>query len=419
MKRFPEARASRPVRVSPLVRVSRLVRGRVPRRPPVDLEKVDQKGPSPWAFLFWGVIAWWPFQDVVTGSAHPLWLAAPVLVLFVAGYAGTVLAAFDARVPMRLPVAGVVVLTALAVTATVRLGPEWFVFFPLSGLAAGTVAGHLPSASPRPEYGLLLLVGGVSTAAGLTIWLAGLRGGALQSILWGTITAGTVTAIVIRLFSVIALLREVREELAHAAVAEERLRFSRDLHDLLGHTLSLMVVKAQAVRRLAERDPARAAEQAADIEQVGRQALTEVRQAVSGYRGRGLAAELDRARTALADAGVEAVVRRSGGPLPPEPDALLGWVVREGVTNVIRHSGAGRCVITVRNEGSAASVEIADNGRAAASGGLVAEAGPVSGGNGLAGLGERVGSAGGTLKASPSPSGFVLAASVPVAAGGE
>ncbi|WP_157430238.1 sensor histidine kinase [Actinomadura oligospora] len=391
-------------------RAPRIVQDHVPRRPAMDLNKMDEKGPTPWAFVFWVILAWWPFQDVLRGSARPLWLAVPLLVGFLAVYAGTVVAAFDGRVPLWPPIVGVVALTGAAALASAELGSRWYVFFPLAGLAAGSVAGHLPNRSPRPEWGLLALVGGVSGAVGLTIWLGGVKGGGAGSIWWGTVSAGTVTAIVIRLFSVIALLREAREELAHAAVAEERLRFSRDLHDLLGHTLSLMVVKAQAARRLAELDPARAAEQAADIEQVGRQALTEVRQAVSGYRGRGLAAELDHARTALADAGVRAVVRRSGGPLPPDPDALLGWVVREGVTNVIRHSGAGRCVITVRNDGSEASVEITDDGRSGAE---------ASAGNGLSGLGERVGSAGGTLRTTPSSSGFVLAATVPVAAGGE
>ncbi|WP_235834752.1 sensor histidine kinase, partial [Actinomadura logoneensis] len=350
---------------------------------------MDDKGPSPWGFAFWVFLTWWPLHDVLRGSAHPWWLALPLLAGFVAVYLGTVMAAFDARLPLWLPAAGVVLLTAAAACASAELGSRWYVFFPLAGLAAGTVAGHLPNRSPRPEWGLLVLAGGVSAAAGVTIWLGGMKGSGAGSIWWGTVSASTVTAIVIRLFSVIALLREAREELAHAAVAEERLRFSRDLHDLLGHTLSLMVVKAQAVRRLAERDPALAAAQAADIEQVGRQALTEVRQAVSGYRGRGLAAELDHARTALADAGVRAVLRRSGGPLPPDPDALLGWVVREGVTNVIRHSGAERCVITVRNDGSEASVEISDDGRGAAATtpnapNAAGGTGPGGGGNGLA-----------------------------------
>nr|WP_277819980.1 histidine kinase [Actinomadura sp. RB99] len=235
------------------------------------------------------------------------------------------------------------------------------------------------------------------------------------------------------------MLRAAREELAKAAVEQERLRFSRDLHDLLGHTLSVMVVKAQAVRLVAERDPAVAAEQAADIEKVGRQALGEVRQAVSGYRGRGLAEELDAAVTALADAGVDPAVRRAGPPLPPEPDALLGWAVREGVTNVIRHSGARSCAITIRNDGGSATVEISDDGTGPGRNAVTEAVGAAhaatgrdggdgdrsraetpglslgSGGHGLRGLAERMEAAGGTLRTGPAPGGgFLLTATVPI-----
>ncbi|MXQ66583.1 hypothetical protein GQ466_21420 [Actinomadura rayongensis] len=234
-------------------------------------------------------------------------------------------------------------------------------------------------------------VGGVTAVATGSAWLGGLGTGAVVAAAWTTLTAGLVTTIVVRLFLVITLLRDAREELASAAVERERLRFSRDLHDLLGHTLSLMVVQAQAVRRIAERDPALAARQAADIESVGRDALGEVRQAVAGYRGRGLAAELDAARSALAAAGIEPVVRRSGDP-PPAADALLGWAVREGVTNVVRHSGARTCEITWEDD----VLSIVDDGSAA---------GAPSGGHGLRGLRERVADAGGSLTAGPRPGG--------------
>jgi two-component system sensor histidine kinase DesK len=169
-----------------------------------------------------------------------------------------------------------------------------------------------------------------------------------------------------------------------------------------------MVVKAQAVRRLAERDPRAAAARAADIEEVGRQALTEVRRAITGYRGRGVAAELGTARTSLGDAGFTVAIRQDGTDLPPEADALFGWVIREGVTNVIKHSGGHRCEIDVRNTDGEAVVEIADDGGAGGSGGLP------SGGHGLAGLAERIVAAGGTLEAGPrADGGFRLVAVVP------
>ena len=147
-----------------------------------------------------------------------------------------------------------------------------------------------------------------------------------------------------RLLAAIAELRETREELARTAVSEERLRFSRDLHDLLGHTLSVMVVKAEAVRRLARVTASAPPNRPPTSSRSAATALQQVRLAVTGYRGRGLDAEIDGARTALADAGIEAVIRRDTRvAASPETDALLGWAVREGVTNVIRHSGARRC----------------------------------------------------------------------------
>lgn len=153
-----------------------------------------------------------------------------------------------------------------------------------------------------------------------------------------------------------------------------------------------------------------AAEQAADIETVGRQALTEVREAVTGYRGRGLARELEAARIALADAGFTAVIRQDGNPMPAEADALLGWVIREGVTNVIRHSGGHRCEIDVRHANGAITAEIRDDGDGKPSAQLP------PGGHGLEGLAERAAAAGGTLEAGPrSDGGYRLTVSLPVA----
>ncbi|GAA1018114.1 hypothetical protein Aple_089740 [Acrocarpospora pleiomorpha] len=219
---------------------------------------------------------------------------------------------------------------------------------------------------------------------------------------WGVFVAGLIPWIIVQLWDTIHELTETRKELARVAVSEERLRFSRDLHDLLGHTLSVMVVKAEAVRRLAPGDGEAAARQAADIEQIGRQALAEVRAAVTGYRGRGLDAELATARDVLADAGISLRVQTSAVRLPPETDALLGWAVREGVTNVIRHSAARSCQITLSDTGGL-ELEILDDGQGAPE--------PVEG-NGLGGLRERVEAAGGRL-AVAGASGFRLRVTVP------
>jgi two-component system sensor histidine kinase DesK len=235
-------------------------------------------------------------------------------------------------------------------------------------------------------------VAGAAVTGALIAWARNASAGDIWSVLYGTVLSGFIVAMILRLISVIRELQETRQELARAAVDEERVRFARDLHDLLGHTLSVMVLKAQVTRKLATRDPELAAEQAADIERVGRQALTEVRQSVSGYRGRGIGRELEQARTALADAGFTVIVQRDGPPLPAVPDALLGWVIREGVTNVIRHSGGCQCEIGIRHGDGQAAVEILDDGN-----GRPAVKLP-SGGHGLGGLRERISAAGGNWR---------------------
>lgn len=385
-------------------------RGAPQRRvPDVDLEQVDRNGPGGKAFVFWLIILVWPVWDMVKGRSHPLWLAVPAVVVFAFLHFAVVRTAFDGRYPMRVPLLLLVAQTAVASAAALAFQGRWYTLFPLLGLATGVVVGHLPRRARGPELYMLIGIGAVSSLSALVGWAGGEDGGALAANWYGTATAGIVTAVILRLFTVIGLLRDAREELADAAVASERLRFSRDLHDLLGHTLSLMVVKAQAVRRIAERDPAVAAQQAADIETVGRQALDEVRQAVSGYRGRGLADELDAARVALSDSGVDVIVRRTGPPLPPQPDALLGWAVREGVTNVIRHSGAAHCEITVRTGEDGAVLEVKDDGTG--NGGIGG-----TGGHGLRGLSERMDAVCGTVQAGPAPEGgFLLTVTVPVA----
>jgi two-component system, NarL family, sensor histidine kinase DesK len=234
--------------------------------------------------------------------------------------------------------------------------------------------------------------------------------GAVLAYVFGSFFGGMLNVFIARMRSLIRELRETREELARLAVEEERLRFSRDLHDLLGHTLSLIVVKSEAVRRVVHRDPDAAAREAADIEEVGRRALAEVREAVTGYRERSLSTELDDARTALSGAGIEATVRASGTPLPASADALLGRALREGVTNVIRHSHAESCEIEVRTDGGQAVLEVLDDG----------VGGTGNGGNGLRGLAERVSDAGGKLEAgSRLARGFRLAVAVPLESGAE
>jgi two-component system sensor histidine kinase DesK len=211
-----------------------------------------------------------------------------------------------------------------------------------------------------------------------------------------------------------AELHAARDQIARLAVGEERLRFARDLHDLLGHSLSVIALKSELARRLLPGDPERAGGEVRDIEQVSRDALVEVREAVSGYRRMTLAGALRGAELALDAAGIEAIVTRPAATFAPDVESVLAWAVREGTTNVIRHSGARRCQIRVRAGLTDAGVEILDDGTC---GGAPDGAAVSGGGSGLAGLEERVRSRAGRLEIGrPADGGFRLTVDVPVQA---
>ncbi|HET7420864.1 MAG TPA: sensor histidine kinase [Candidatus Dormibacteraeota bacterium] len=218
-----------------------------------------------------------------------------------------------------------------------------------------------------------------------------------------------VLAIGVRLFwQSYTQLVAAREQLAHLAVTEERLRFARDLHDVLGQNLSVLVLKSELV---AKQLPADADEslrhEVRDIAQVARKSLNDVRETVSGYRQATLQAEISSARTALRSAGIGMKVEDTLGALPPEQDGVLAWCLREAVTNVVKHSGAKRCEVRLTRAGGEARLEVMDDGRGATS---------FDGGSGLAGMKERVDLVGGTLRVgSENGGGMHLQVSVPQA----
>jgi two-component system sensor histidine kinase DesK len=201
-------------------------------------------------------------------------------------------------------------------------------------------------------------------------------------------------------------LSQAREQIARLAVGEERLRFARDLHDLIGHSLSVIALKSELAGRLIKSSPGLAGHEVEDIEKVARDALREVREAVAGYRQPTLAAELAGAHEALMAAGIEFHVDQEHAPLTPAVEAVLAWTVREGVTNVMRHSQAKRCAIRISSRDGRITVEVVDNGRG----------GTLEAGSGLRGLRERVLERGGSLTAEPLPhEGFRLRVTLPLA----
>lgn len=291
-------------------------------------------------------------------------------------------------------------LAVLTIVLPLAYGGDWLVLLAYLSVACAIA---LP---PRQTVPAIAAVTVAILAAGL---ISGLGLSTTAFFAFQTFVISLLAICVRQMRALIAELREAREELARLAVNEERLRFARDLHDLLGHSLSLIVLKSALARKLLDRDAAAASAELADIESVGRQSLVEVRQAVSGYRDQSLAAELDRARSALSAAGIAATVHMAGTPLPAKVDALLGWAVREGVTNVLRHSRARRCDIAVSCGAETAELEVTDDGAA------LAGSARKGTGSGLRGLAERMASAGGHLEAGARPrGGFRLAVCLPI-----
>ena len=247
------------------------------------------------------------------------------------------------------------------------------------------------------------------TAAGIAV--GGFASGAGRDAVAATVLTVVSIGVLMSAFGRIARanreLRANREDLARLAVTEERLRIARDLHDLLGQSLSVIALKSELARRLVERDPAQAMVELDDIQSVTRGALSDVRRTVQGYRRPSLAEELDGAKAALTAAGIDFELREGPVEVPEEVESVLAWAVGEGATNVIRHSRAEHCAIRVEADGSRAAVEIEDDGDAPSDG---------ASGNGLKGLRERAQRVQGEVEAGARPEGgFRLKLTVPIA----
>lgn len=373
-----------------------------------DSHTLDQRRRAYWALgMIWLIFLIYPVASLFRQHFSPL-------------HRGLMLVGLAAFIALYLPLAifrqqvtfsntrphwlGIAALFVLALVLSIAGGESWlslFIYF------EATVGWLPPRIAMRYVAGTSALVG----VLGLRLHDNPLN---ISSDVLQTALIGIIIVSMFQLIRTNAALREAREELARLAVAEERLRFARDLHDLLGHSLSLITLKSELAGRLTAISPERAAAEIHDIEQVAREALREVRDAVAGYRQPALAAELVGARTILEAAGITCEVADMAGALPAPTDAVLAWTVREGVTNVIRHSRARRCTIRVTRDGGEAQVEVTDDGC-----GMVDERAsglsPRIGGSGLPGLAERVTARGGRFAAGPlERGGFRLRVTLPI-----
>ncbi|MFE7465893.1 sensor histidine kinase [Streptomyces sp. NPDC057499] len=368
-----------------------------------------------WIKLLW-VGIWLAFMSApvkdLTDGGHTPWATAfgtLGLLTFVGAYLLLVLS----RTPMdgddRSAHAWIAFLGALAVLLTLTLGTPWLVLFVYVAVSVGAT---LPL---RTAGWLIPAVTAALVGLGLT---ADHPREIITALVFPALLGGFSMTGVRQLIRTTIELREARATVAQLAANEERLRLARDLHDLLGHSLSLITLKSELAGRMLPGHPEQAAAQVADIEKVSRQALVDVRSAVTGYRRPTLPGELAGARTALAAAGITAdVPAEAPDGIPQEPEEVLAWALREAVTNVVRHSGARRCTVALTPrqtlDGRVLELSVADDG--------VGPSGTKPG-NGLTGIGERLAAVDGTLittAGGPGPGsgqgkGYTLTLSVPL-----
>ena len=258
----------------------------------------------------------------------------------------------------------------------------------VAGAVGGTMVAQLPLGVAAPAalgtaVAVLFTAGGLAFTAAFSVWL----------------------------LDAVYELDEARETRARLAVAEERLRFGRDLHDVMGRNLSVIALKSELAVQLARRGRAEAVEQMIEVQRIARESQREVRDVVRGYREADLRLELAGAQGVLAAAGIDCEVTGDAAGLPVEVQSALGWVVREATTNVLRHGDAGRCVVGVRVEEGRVVLTVENDGAKVVGGGDVGAGedgsddggggvgGGVEGGSGLVGLRERLTAVGGELEA--------------------
>ncbi|MGH8415269.1 MAG: histidine kinase [Gammaproteobacteria bacterium] len=292
------------------------------------------------------------------------------------------------------------------IAAIACLGYFFYLIPPFSGyifiIYAAAFCGYI--GTMRKGFIALIIITALFAVEGLSIhWLY-----QVPNILWGI---GTFIGLIIGLTNIYfgelnrknKALKQSEEEIRRLATTAERERIGRDLHDLLGHTLTLIAVKAELAARLAERDLAGAAREIRAVENISRDALQQVRKAVGGYRTGGLTGELANARVALTAANVKLAEKVEPPKLSPTQDSVLAMVLREAITNVVRHSGAQHCSIELENHDRQLRLLIEDDGR----GGALHE------GNGLKGMRERLQAAAGQLKIDSNHDGTRLTVLLP------
>ncbi|MGI5376550.1 sensor histidine kinase [Streptomyces sp. CA-251387] len=380
-----------------------------------------------WSFHFFAVMEVATVALPVTGAAGPElggWLMlmvcahAMVCALVVSRTVDWICGRREQPVRLLCTLGAVTAAVSTTALAVVEYGPKGdgvdsaagsvfsvVMFFGVANIALGV----------RGRRRVYAIVAGFAAGSALVVFL--LSRSALAALVIGLIVLlGSGLLAFIGVFSAWLLravyeLDEARETRARLAVAEERLRFGRDLHDVMGRNLAVIALKSELAVQLARRGRPEAVEQMIEVQRIAQESQREVRDVVRGYREADLGVELAGAQGVLTAAGIECEVTGEAAGLPAEVQSALAWVVREATTNVLRHGDAGRCAVGVRVSEGHVVLTVENDGAAGAPHG--------GGGSGLAGLRERLAAVDGTLEVGLVEEGvFRLVAQVPLAGAG-
>ena len=353
------------------------------------IESLKQRGQRPGLLLptkagngwrvsnfLWLVYSGFFITDLMQHGTRRDWLIfAPVYACFVAIYV--------LLLSLRSGRAREILLLAMAVLA--------IAYYPRNAGAGGGMLIYVAALAPYVMTSFPMAVGSVVAAA----LISALEGFLLHANPWGWGSMAALAASV-GAGDLVAALRAganqrlllAQEQIEHLAKVAERERIARDMHDVLGHTLSVVVLKSELAGKLIGAEAERARREIAEVEQIARQALGEVREAIRGYRADGIAAEIARARRTLAAAGVRLEWEQPTLRLAPAHESVLSLVLREAVTNILRHAGATSCHLELAGDSRGTRLSVRDDGR----GGIASE------GNGLRGMRERVAALGGRVE---------------------
>lgn len=334
----------------------------------------DNKKEHGWMIYFWLVYFGFFFEDpILSHAGWQKWLATGVgTIIFLVIYFGF----FRSQRPWNRIYLGAMVLMGL-LYAPYHYGAACFFIYAAS-FAPFTVDTEIAAAEVLAGLAAIVSLECYFFRLGFWFWF------------WGCVFGviiGTGNIFFAQRDRANCKLRMAQNEIEHLAKVAERERIARDLHDVLGHTLSVIILKSELAGKLIDRDPARAKAEMADVEQTSRQALAEVRSTIRGYRAHSLDEELKQARAMLETAGVTVQSEATEVSLSPAQESVVAMVVREAVTNVVRHAHARNCQLRLAPLNGTCLLEILDDGQ----GGHQVE------GNGLRGMRERIEALGGTL----------------------